>query len=137
MRVLLVEDNRKLAEYLGQGLVEAGMVLDKVSDGLHADQLLSHEDYDVVVLDLSLPGLDGFEVLQRARSRGSDVPVLILTASGETADRVRGLNAGADDYLPKPFDLTELVARLRAIGRRRPMARSRATSSARSKGLGR
>ena len=119
MRVLLVEDNRKLAESLGEGLRKAGMVIDAVADGLHADQLLSHEDFDVVVLDLALPGIDGLEVLRRARARGSDVPVLVLTASGETADRVRGLNAGADDYLPKPFDLTELVARLRAIGRRR------------------
>jgi len=90
-----------------------------VVDGMQADQLLSGERYDAVVLDLALPRLDGLEVLRRARDRGNDVPVLILTASGETADRVRGLNAGADDYLPKPFDLAELVARLRALGRRR------------------
>jgi two-component system response regulator TctD len=116
---LLVEDNPKLAQTLKQGLAGAGMVTDTVSDGLHADQLLTHEDYDVVVLDLALPGLDGIEVLRRARARDDAVPVLILTASGETADRVIGLNAGADDYLPKPFDLAELVARLRAIARRR------------------
>jgi two-component system response regulator TctD len=119
MRVLLVEDNPKLAQTLQQGLSGAGMVTDTVHDGLHADQLLAHEDYDVVVLDLALPGLPGLEVLRRARARDSAVPVLILTASGETADRVHGLNEGADDYLAKPFDLSELVARLRAIARRR------------------
>ncbi|MGO4813887.1 response regulator [Cupriavidus sp. 2MCAB6] len=119
MRTLLVEDNPKLARSLTEALGAAGMVLDVVSDGLHADQLLQAERYDVVVLDLALPGISGIEVLRRARARGDDVPVLILTASGETPDRVRGLNAGADDYLPKPFDLAELVARLRAIARRR------------------
>jgi two-component system response regulator TctD len=119
MRVLLVEDNLKLAHTLKQGLAGAGMVADAVSDGLHADQLLVYEDYDIVVLDLALPGIGGLEVLRRARARNNTVPVLILTASGETADRVHGLNAGADDYLPKPFDLAELVARLRAIARRR------------------
>jgi two-component system response regulator TctD len=119
VRVLLVEDNLKLAESLRQGLSDAGMVVDSVADGLHADQLLSHEDYDVVVLDLALPRLGGLEVLRRARERDNSVPVLVLTASGETADRIAGLNAGADDYLPKPFDLAELVARLRAIARRR------------------
>jgi two-component system response regulator TctD len=119
MRVLLVEDNLKLAQSLKLGLAEAGMVVDAVADGLHADQLLSHEDYDVVVLDLALPGMTGMEVLRRARARNNDIPVLVLTASGETSDRINGLNAGADDYLPKPFDLAEVVARLRAIARRR------------------
>lgn len=119
MRVLLVEDNERLAAALGHGLVLAGVVVDAVGDGCHADQLLAGEDYDAVVLDLALPRLAGLEVLRRARARGNDVPVLILTASGQTAERVRGLNAGADDYLPKPCDLDELVARLRAIGRRR------------------
>ena len=119
MRVLLVEDNPRLAESLAQGLSGAGVVLDAVADGRHADQLLGYQDYDVVVLDLALPGMGGLEVLRRARDRGNDVPVLILTASGETPERVRGLNAGADDYLAKPFELSELVARLRAIARRR------------------
>ena len=118
MRLLLVEDSQRLARSLVAGLTQAGMVVDAVVDGIQADQLLSGEPYDAVVLDLALPRLDGLEVLRRARDRGNDVPVLILTASGETADRVRGLNAGADDYLPKPFDLAELVARLRALGRR-------------------
>lgn len=118
MRTLLIEDNPKLARALAAELHTAGMVLDCVADGLHADGLLQMERYDVVILDLGLPGLSGIEVLRRVRSRGDDVPVLILTASGEVPDRVRGLNAGADDYLPKPFDLHELVARLRALARR-------------------
>ena len=119
MRLLLVEDSPRLARSLVAGLAQAGMVVDAVVDGIQADQLLSGERYEAVVLDLALPRLDGLEVLRRARDRGNDVPVLILTASGETADRVRGLNAGADDYLSKPFDLAELIARLRALGRRR------------------
>ncbi len=118
MRTLLIEDNPKLACTLAAELRTAGMVLDCVADGLHADALLQVERYDVVILDLGLPSLDGIEVLRRIRARGDDVPVLILTASGEVPDRVRGLNAGADDYLPKPFDLHELVARLRALARR-------------------
>ncbi|MBS0468658.1 MAG: response regulator [Proteobacteria bacterium] len=118
MRTLLIEDNPKLACTLAAELRTAGMVLDCVADGLHADALLQVERYDVVILDLGLPSLGGIEVLRRVRARGDDVPVLILTASGEVPDRVRGLNAGADDYLPKPFDLHELVARLRALARR-------------------
>ena len=119
MRVLLIEDNPNLVRSLLAGMGKAGMLPDAVSDGLQADQLLQTEDYDAVVLDLALPRLDGMEVLRRARARGNDVPVLILTASGELTDKVRGLNAGADDYLPKPFELDELVARLHAIARRR------------------
>ena len=119
MRALLVEDNKRLLRVLSQALADEGMVLDTAVDGQAADQLLCVAAYDVVVLDLALPRLDGLQVLQRARARGNDVPVLILTASGDTADRVSGLNAGADDYLPKPFDLAELTARLRALARRR------------------
>jgi two-component system response regulator TctD len=119
MRVLVVEDNARLARSLTAALREAGMVVDTLADGMQAEQALAAEDYDATVLDLALPRMGGMEVLRRARARGNDVPVLILTASGEIADRVRGLNAGADDYLPKPFDLGELIARLRAIGRRR------------------
>ena len=118
MRVLIVEDNSQLVRSLTQALGAAGMVLDSVSDGVHADQLLQVEHYDVVLLDLALPRLDGLEILRRLRSRGAQVPVLILTATGEIQDRVRGLNAGADDYLPKPFELTELEARIRALARR-------------------
>jgi len=131
MRVLLVEDSERLAAGLARGLGHAGLVVDAVSDGCHADQILADEDYDAVVLDLALPRLSGLDVLRRARARGNAVPVLILTASGSTAERVRGLNAGADDYLPKPCDLDELVARVRAIGRRRAgVAASRLTLGA-------
>lgn len=118
MRVLLVEDFPQLARSLTRALSDNGMVVDCVSDGLHADQLLTSEPYDVVVLDLSLPRLDGLEVLRRLRRRGSCVSVLVLTARCCTEDRVRGLNEGADDYLPKPFDLSELEARIRALARR-------------------
>lgn len=119
MRLLLVEDNARLVRSLSAWLGAAGMVVDAVGDGLHAEQLLGHEEYDAVILDLELPRLGGMELLRLLRTRGNEVPVLILTASGETADRVRGLNAGADDYLAKPFDPDELVARVRAIARRR------------------
>lgn len=118
MRTLLIEDNPKLVRTLAAELRTAGMVLDTVADGLHADALLQVERYDVVILDLGLPSLDGIEVLRRIRARGDDVPVLILTASGEVPDRVRGLNAGADDYLPKPFSPAELVARVKVLLRR-------------------
>ncbi len=118
MRVLLAEDNLQLAASLLAALREQGMVLDCVHDGLHADQLLSTQDFDVLVLDLSLPRLDGLEVLRRLRQRGSALPVLILTARSETTDRVQGLNLGADDYLAKPFELSELEARIRALVRR-------------------
>jgi two-component system response regulator TctD len=118
MRILLVEDNLRLAQTLSQSLQSLGWVVDLVQDGLLADQQLRQHGFDVVVLDLALPRLNGIELLQRLRERGDGVPVLVLTASGDTADRVRGLNAGADDYLAKPFDLAELEARLRALHRR-------------------
>jgi two-component system response regulator TctD len=119
MRILLVEDNPQLTRTLCEALQAVGMVIDHVGDGLHADQILLSENFDAVVLDLSLPRLDGLAVLRRLRQRGADVPVLILTARSETEERVQGLNEGADDYLAKPFSLDELEARLRALVRRR------------------
>lgn len=119
MRILLVEDHAPLARTLSQSLTALGMQVQGCANGLEADAVLQTHAFDAVVLDLSLPGLDGSEVLRRLRQRGDIVPVLILTASGDTLDRVRGLNAGADDYLPKPFDLSELEARLRALHRRK------------------
>jgi two-component system response regulator TctD len=119
MRLLLAEDNLALARSLTQALTQAGCVVDSVHDGAHADQLLQSEPYDVLILDLSLPRLDGLEVLRRLRARGASLAVLVLTARGDLEDRVRGLNAGADDYLAKPFELAELEARVRALGRRR------------------
>ncbi len=120
MRLLLVEDHAELAEWVTKTLRQAGYVLDVLDRGDHADTALLTQSYDLVILDLSLPGLDGLEVLRRfrAREQGAPTPVLILTARGSTEDRVRGLNLGADDYLPKPFDLAELEARIKALLRR-------------------
>lgn len=118
MRLLLVEDHPEIAEWVSKALVQAGYVVDHLIRGDHADQALTTEPYDLVILDLSLPKMDGLEVLRRLRVRGAIVPVLILTARGATEDRVRGLNLGADDYLPKPFELEELEARIKALLRR-------------------
>lgn len=118
MRLLLVEDTTELARWLQKALTQAGFVVDWVADGLAADHLLQSEHYELVVLDLSLPRLDGLEVLARLRKRGQSLPVMLLTARGDLQDRVRGLNQGADDYLSKPFDLVELEARIRALLRR-------------------
>jgi two-component system, OmpR family, response regulator TctD len=118
VRVLLVEDNRSLANWTAKALRHAGMVVDCVDDGIAADQVLSTETYDVVLLDLSLPRLDGLGILRKLRARGNLVPVLILTVKSNVEERVRGLDAGADDYLPKPYALTELEARIHALARR-------------------
>ena len=126
MRLLLVEDHAELAEWVGRSLRQAGFVLDVLGRGDHADQALRTERYDLVILDLSLPGLDGLEVLRRLRQResgadgGPPTPVLALTARGSTGERVQGLNLGADDYLPKPFEPKELVLRIKNILRRAP-----------------
>jgi two-component system response regulator TctD len=120
MRLLLVEDHAELAEWVAKALRHAGYALDVLDRGDHADHALKSQAYDLVILDLSLPGLDGLEVLRRLRSRqkGAPTPVLVLTARGTTDDRVKGLNLGADDYLPKPFELAELEARIKALLRR-------------------
>ena len=118
MRLLLVEDDPTMQSTLHRALTRRGMEVTAVGDGRAAlGQWAAHQP-DAVVLDLTLPGLDGLQVLQQARTRGLRTPVLILTARGTVGDRVMGLNAGADDYLPKPFDLDELEARLRALVRR-------------------
>lgn len=120
MRLLLVEDHAELAEWIGKTLRQAGYVVEVLDRGDHADLALRTQSYDLVILDLSLPGMDGLEVLRRLRERqqGAPTPVLVLTARGATEDRVRGLNLGADDYLAKPFDLAELEARIKALLRR-------------------
>jgi two-component system response regulator TctD len=118
MRLLLVEDSLKLASWLSKALGQRGFAVDEIHDGVQADALLRTETYDAVVLDLSLPGMGGLTVLQRARERGNSTPVVILTARGELEERVKGLNLGADDYLAKPFDFSELEARLAAVMRR-------------------
>lgn len=118
MRILLVEDDPELGDGLTIGLRQAGFAVDWLRDGHSADQALQTETFDFVVLDLGLPRLSGMEVLARARSRGLNVPILILTARDATGDKVFGLDAGADDYLVKPIDLDELTARIRALTRR-------------------
>lgn len=118
MRLLLVEDTAGLACWLQKALTQAGFAVDWLADGLAADQVLQTEQYSLVVLDISLPRLDGLSLLGRLRKRGQNVPVLLLTARTGVADRVRGLNQGADDYLSKPFELEELEARIRALLRR-------------------
>ncbi|MDR2240279.1 MAG: response regulator transcription factor [Zoogloeaceae bacterium] len=118
MRILLVEDDRLLGDGIRAGLQQAGFAVDWAEDGRAAELALANEPYDAVVLDLGLPRLPGMDVLGRARAARNAVPVLILTARDTVPDRIAGLDAGADDYLIKPFDLGELQARLRALIRR-------------------
>lgn len=118
MRLLLVEDDPLLGEGIRAGLTQAGFAVDWVKDGEQARAALESETYGLMVLDLGLPRLSGEEVLRRLRAKNDPLPVLILTARDTVADRVKGLDAGADDYLVKPFDLDELTARLRALLRR-------------------
>lgn len=118
MRLLLVEDTEDLARWLEKALTQKGFAVDRVADGMAADHALQCEAYALVVLDISLPRMDGLEVLARLRRRGQSVPLLLLTARSALDDRVRGLNLGADDYLTKPFEMDELEARLRALLRR-------------------
>ncbi len=118
MRILLVEDDKLLADAISRALVQSTYAVDRVATGEAADGALTHQVYDLVILDIGLPGLSGLEVLQRLRARRNRVPVLMLTAMDALSDRVRGLDAGADDYLTKPFDLPELEARVRALLRR-------------------
>ncbi|MDP1634263.1 MAG: response regulator, partial [Gallionellaceae bacterium] len=118
MRVLVVEDDALLGDAIQAGLKQSGYAVDWMKDGISADIALSTEPYAAVVLDLGLPRLEGLEVLRRLRGRGAAIPVLILTARDAVEDRIGGLDAGADDYLLKPFDMGELAARLRALIRR-------------------
>ena len=119
MKLLLVEDAPRLQRLVAQGLREAGYVVDCCSDGREALWLGKENDYDVVILDLMLPGMPGLEVLRRWRAEGHNMHVLVLTARDAITDRVAGLQAGADDYLVKPFALAELLARVGALCRRR------------------
>jgi two-component system, OmpR family, response regulator len=124
MRVLVVEDESKLAQLLARGLVEEGHEAEVAQTGTEALALVQSRRYDVVVLDVMLPGLDGFAVCRRLRDDGDWTPVLMLTARDAVDDRIRGLDAGADDYLMKPFSFEELLARVRALGRRAPRDRA-------------
>jgi two-component system, OmpR family, response regulator len=118
MRVLIVEDERTLAQQLERALEQAGYAVDAAHDGEEGEYLGSTESYDAIVLDLGLPKMDGVSVLKSWRKGGSTVPVLVLTARDSWSDKVQGLDAGADDYLTKPFQVEELLARLRALIRR-------------------
>ncbi|QOZ77462.1 DNA-binding response regulator [Bradyrhizobium sp. CCBAU 53351] len=118
MRLLLVEDDRRIAADVERALRAAGYVVETVRSGEEAWFRGDTEDYGAIVLDLGLPGMDGLAVLKRWRANGRSMPVLILTARGSWAERVDGIDAGADDYLPKPFRMEELLARLRSIVRR-------------------
>jgi len=118
MRVLLVEDDPLLGDGVKSGLSQEGIVVDWLKDGREALNATHNNSFDAIVLDLGLPGLNGIEVLQQLRKQANNTPVLILTARDSVSDRVTGLDAGADDYMTKPFDLDELSARLRALHRR-------------------
>ena len=118
MKVLVVEDNPKIMNFLQKGLEEEGFAMDCCMDGGKAFEMACSGDYDVMVLDIMLPGMDGLAITSELRKRGNSTPILLLTALDQIEDRVKGLEAGADDYLPKPFAFTELVARIRALLRR-------------------
>lgn len=124
MRVLLVEDDPKVARFVRRGLVAEGFAVDLAPEGRDGLHLATTEDYDAVVLDLSLPHVDGMQILRAMRAAGRRTPVLVLTARGSIGDRVGGLNEGADDYLVKPFSFAELVARVRALLRRNSPAQT-------------
>jgi two-component system copper resistance phosphate regulon response regulator CusR len=123
MRILVVEDERRIADFISRGLQGAGYAVDVAGTGANAVELVHQTDYDLVILDLMLPDMDGMQVLERIRSRRVGPPVLILSARGALDDRVKGLEHGADDYLVKPFAFVELLARVRALLRRgQPLA---------------
>src|SRR5271156_1350855 len=119
MKILLVEDDRMIGWGLRRGLLDEGFTVDWLDDGDAAVVVCSEQSYDAAILDLGLPNRDGIKVLAELRHRGNTLPIVVLTARESVADRIKGLNAGADDYVCKPFDFDELVARLRAVMRRR------------------
>jgi two-component system, OmpR family, response regulator len=119
MRILLSEDDAMIGDAVQRGLKHHGFTVDWVRDGVQAEQALAVESYDLLLLDLGLPRREGLDVLRALRRRGADLPVMIITARDAVTDRVSGLDAGADDYVVKPFDLAELAARIRALLRRR------------------
>ena len=118
MKILIVEDEHKIANSIKQGLMQENFAVDVVYDGIEGYDLAATGEYDVIVLDRLLPGIEGLEICQKLREQKNHTPILILTAKGQVADRVEGLDGGADDYLIKPFAFEELLARIKALGRR-------------------
>ncbi len=118
MRILVAEDVVKMSEHIRQGLEAEGYAVDLAADGAEAQWMAETHSYDAIVLDVMLPSRDGFAVARQLRHKQNQVPILFLTSRGEVEDRVRGLDAGGDDYLVKPFSMAELLARLRALLRR-------------------
>lgn len=118
MRILIVEDEHKIATSIKKGLEQEAYVVDIAYDGIEGFDLASSEPFDLIILDLMLPGMDGLTLCKKLRASGKHTPILMLTAKGQVEDRVEGLNSGADDYLPKPFAFAELLARIRALLRR-------------------
>ncbi|MDR1285614.1 MAG: heavy metal response regulator transcription factor [Campylobacteraceae bacterium] len=119
MKLLVVEDEIKLGNYLKQGLMEAGFVVDVATDGLNGQHLALTEKYDLIILDIMLPFIDGLELIQIIRKENLATPILLLSALDKTRDKVKGLDTGADDYIAKPFDFAELLARVRSLLRRK------------------
>lgn len=119
MRIVLVEDNERLAKGIENSLRDQGHAVDWLSNGTDADRYLKAEGADIAIIDVTLPGLSGFDLVRALRKRGGTIPVIMLTARSELVDRIEGLDAGADDYLVKPFEMAELTARIRALSRRR------------------
>ncbi len=124
MRILVVEDERKTASFIRKALQSEGFAVDVCANGEEGLAAAKNTPFDVIVLDIMLPGRDGLSVLHQLRERKLTTPVLLLSARGDVGERVRGLDAGADDYLPKPFELAELIARVRALGRRSSESKS-------------
>ena len=124
MRVLLVEDQTRTVEYLRQGLAEEGFIVDLARTGIDGRHLALTGDYDAIILDVMLPQMDGWQILQELRREDTETPVIMLTARAQLEDRVKGLNLGADDYLAKPFAFSELLARLRSVLRRGKTSRA-------------
>ena len=118
MRILVVEDEHKIANSIKKGLEQESYAVDVVYDGEQGYDLASTEDYDLIILDILLPGMDGIEICKKLRSKNIHTPILMLTAKGQLEDKIEGLNSGADDYLTKPFAFAELLARIKALARR-------------------